>query len=285
MTKISLILLLAVVFVATLFAAADVEVNLDGTTAGHAFTVKNNNATPDTLLKVGGAGNVRVKTGSYLNYGSTVSSEGSAGYGFRDNGGILEYKNSSGSWTPWTTAPTTPYGFGSGTYSYGQIAYNHGNYGTTQPTVEIGADSAYETMLPAICATGSTPWETIANGDVSIAEISGKPAYLKINAAGTYRICATVAIQGTSNTSIEVEIFRQNSGSIPATNSWITNTHDLESLSTALSVTNNQYDSGSVSGIMTCAANDYIALCSRVVSGSSSTQKVINLNLNVERIR
>lgn len=304
--------------------ADDVDVNLNSKNGSTGFVVKNNNTTPDSLLKVKSNGDIGLKTGNYLNYGSTY---GNAGYGFRDNIGTLEYKNSGGAWLPFgryssngyinfgtptgstgygirdnsgtvefknsagswsaiTTAPTTPYGFGSGTYSFGQIAYNHGNYGTTQPSVEIGAAAAYETMLPAILGSGGgTPWETIANGDVSIAEISGKPAYLKINATGLYRISATVAIKGTANTSIEVEIFRQNSISVPATNSWITLTHDLEAISTALSVTNGQYDAGSITGMYELSANDYIALCSRVLSGSANTQKVICINLNVERIK
>ncbi len=278
-----LLTILVLTFLAALTAADDVEVNLNGTTTANAFTVKDNASTPNTLLKVGGDGNVKLQSGKYINFGTT---EGISGYGFRDNAGVLEYKNSAGVWTPWVAPVSSPYGFGSGTYTYAQISYNHGNYGTTQPSVEIGSSTAYETMLPVtLGGGGGTPWETTASGDAEIAFIGGKPAYIKINTAGTYRVSATCAIQGTSNTSIEVEIFRQNSASIPLTNSWTTFTHDIESLSTALSVTNTQYDSGSVSGFMNCAANDYIALCSRVVSGSSSTQKVINLNLNVERVK
>ncbi len=34
---------------------------------------------------------------SYLNFGGSVI--GDAGYGFRDNGGIMQYKNLSGAWT------------------------------------------------------------------------------------------------------------------------------------------------------------------------------------------
>lgn len=264
-------------------AADDVEVNLNGTTTANAFTVKDNASTPNTLLKVGGDGNVKLQSGKYINFGTT---EGSSGYGFRDNAGVLEYKNSAGVWTPWVAPVANPYGFGSGTYTYAQIAYNHGNYSDTQPSVAIGSSTAYETMMPVTLGSGGgTPWETTTSGDAEIAYIGVMPAYIKINTAGTYRVSATCAIKGTANTSIEVEIFRQNSESVPPKTSWLTLTHDIESLSTALSVTNNEYDSGSISGFMTCAANDYIALCSRVLSGSSNTQKVINLNLNVERVK
>lgn len=41
------------------------------------------------------AGNMLVPASSYHNYGTTV---GSSGYGFRDNSGAMEYKDSSGSW-------------------------------------------------------------------------------------------------------------------------------------------------------------------------------------------
>jgi len=34
---------------------------------------------------------------SYLNFGGSVI--GDAGYGFRDNGGIMQYKNAAGAWT------------------------------------------------------------------------------------------------------------------------------------------------------------------------------------------
>ncbi len=280
--------------------ADDIDVKLSGTGTANGFSVFDNATTPVNLFRVRSdgkigigtstpnfkldvRGNIGIPASGYLNFNTT---EGSGGYGFRDNAGILEYKNSGGTWTPWTAVPANPYGFGSSTYSFGQIAYNHGNYGTTQPSVEIGADAAYETMMPAILGTGGgTPWELIESGDVSVAWLEGKPAYLKINAPGFYRVSATVAIKGTANTSIEVEIFRQNSVGIPAKTSWITLTHDLEALSTALSVTNTQYDAGSINGIYELNANDYLALCSRVMSGSANTQKVISINLNVERIK
>jgi len=43
------------------------------------------------------AGNMLVPASSYINFGTT---SGSSGYGFRDNGGTMEFKNSAGSWTP-----------------------------------------------------------------------------------------------------------------------------------------------------------------------------------------
>jgi hypothetical protein len=281
--------------------ADDIDVKLTGTDAAHGFSVFDNASTPLNLFRVrsdgkigiGTAtpnfkldvrGNVGISASGYLNFGTT---EGSGGYGFRDNSGVMEYKNTSGTWTAipvMPTVPTTPYQFS--TYSFGQIAYNHGNYGTTQPSVNIGSSAAYATMFPVVLGGGGgTPWEIIESGDVSIAYLDSKPAYLKIAATGTYRISASVAIQGTSNSTIEVEVFRQNSTGIPAVGSWITLTHDLEALSTTINVTNNLYEAGSITGFYQLNSNDYIALCARVLSGSANTQKVICVNLNVERIK
>ncbi|TAK96716.1 hypothetical protein EPO05_01105, partial [Patescibacteria group bacterium] len=49
--------------------------------------------TPDHLLDV--AGNIGLDASSYLNFGDT---DGTSGYGLRDNAGAIEYKNSGGSW-------------------------------------------------------------------------------------------------------------------------------------------------------------------------------------------
>ena len=284
MNKNLILLALALIISVSIFAA-DVEVNLNGNTADKTFEVKDNASPTNTLFKVDGTGNVNLKANSHLNFSSTA---GSSGYGFRDNSGTLEYKNSGGSWNPWVVAPTNPYSYASSAYSYGEISYNHGNYGTTQPTVTIGSATAYTSMLPCTLGSGGgTPYITVANGDVQVinAPSTTLPAYLKINAAGTYKISASVAIKSNNSSSVEVEIFRQNLASVPTLASWATGTHDIESMSTAFMNTNNELASGSVSGILDCAANDYIALCSRVLSGNSNTHQVICINLNIQRIK
>ena len=48
---------------------------------------------------------LRTVAGSYINWG-TVS--GTNGYGLRDNGGMLEAKNSGGSWLALPTSATLP---------------------------------------------------------------------------------------------------------------------------------------------------------------------------------
>lgn len=47
-------------------------------------------------LSIASTGEVYLPAGGYINFNSTV---GSSGYGFRDNGGTMEFKNSAGSWT------------------------------------------------------------------------------------------------------------------------------------------------------------------------------------------
>ena len=51
-------------------------------------------STPDHTLDI--AGNLGLNTGSYINFGDT---DGSSGYGFRDNAGVMEFRSSAGSWT------------------------------------------------------------------------------------------------------------------------------------------------------------------------------------------
>ena len=58
--------------------------------------------TPDHMLDV--AGNIGLNASSYINFGDT---DGSTGYGFRDNAGTIEYKNSGGSWATFGGSSTT----------------------------------------------------------------------------------------------------------------------------------------------------------------------------------
>ena len=53
-------------------------------------------STPSTKLDVAG-GMLLSGTSNYLNFDTTV---GELGYGFRDNAGVMEFKNASGEWTP-----------------------------------------------------------------------------------------------------------------------------------------------------------------------------------------
>src|SRR3989344_8790934 len=64
-------------------------------------------------------------TSRYLNFGAN---SGTAGYGFRDNAGVIEYKNSTGAWASiaaagvWTTSGTNIYNSNTGNVGIGTNA-------------------------------------------------------------------------------------------------------------------------------------------------------------------
>ena len=73
-----------------------------GVDKGVAMRIERNNgwigigdSTPDHLLDV--AGNIGLSASSYINFGDA---DGTSGYGFRDNSGTIEVKNSGGAWAP-----------------------------------------------------------------------------------------------------------------------------------------------------------------------------------------
>lgn len=83
-------------------------------------------------------GNTLLKGSSYLNFGATT---GSNGYGLRDNSGLLEFKNSGGSWASiqstisMLVSSTSQWTNGAG----GTIYYSGGNVGigTTTPSQKL----------------------------------------------------------------------------------------------------------------------------------------------------
>ncbi len=78
-------------------------------------------SSPDHTLDV--AGNIGLDASGYINFGDT---DGSSGYGFRDNAGTLEYKNSGGSWAALGGGGSSPWTDG-GTYLYPTSAEVLGN--------------------------------------------------------------------------------------------------------------------------------------------------------------
>lgn len=86
-------------------------------------------------------GNTLLQGGSYLNFGATA---GSGGYGIRDNSGLLEFKNSGGSWASiqsmisMLVSSTSQWTNGAG----GAIYYNGGNVGigTASPSQKLAVN-------------------------------------------------------------------------------------------------------------------------------------------------
>jgi hypothetical protein len=81
-------------------AGASIDFRVEGSGLTHALFVQGSNgyvgineASPDHAFDIGG--NMGLAASSYFHWGDT---DGSAGYGFRDSTGTLQYKNDGGSW-------------------------------------------------------------------------------------------------------------------------------------------------------------------------------------------
>lgn len=76
-------------------------------------------------------GNILQPASAYLNWGATI---GTSGYGIRDNAGVIQIKNSGGSWTNIPTSGVTQW-----TTAASDIYFTGGNVGigTTTPSVRL----------------------------------------------------------------------------------------------------------------------------------------------------
>lgn len=80
------------------------------------INVGNVNQVKSSNLAVNGLavfGDTLLQASSYLNWGATA---GTTGYGVRDNAGVMEIKNSGGSWSPIGSSASTLGGSGTATY-------------------------------------------------------------------------------------------------------------------------------------------------------------------------
>lgn len=117
-------------------------------------------------------GAVRLAASNYLNWGATA---GTSGYGFRDNAGALEYKNSGGSWTALNAGAATNFAAGTvsapGLYVTGDS--NTGLYQATADSVSItagGVEAArFNTAASGVNYLAVTPSATTAAVQLSTA--------------------------------------------------------------------------------------------------------------------
>lgn len=140
-------------------------------------------------LTIGITGNLLQKASTYHNFGTT---EGSSGYGVRDNAGTIEFKNSGGSWTAlgsgggssqWTTDGSNIY------YDLGLVEVR---------TASSGAVAGYQLKnssghIGQFGKTGSgyTPYKTLGANDYYLYNGgSGNMKFLNDNGIGTIAFAA-----------------------------------------------------------------------------------------------
>ena len=157
-------------------------------------------ASPDHKLDV--AGNIGLDISGYINWGDV---SGTTGYGFRDNGGVLEFKNSAGTWTPvggsatnyWTLSNgalfpvnSTLDAFIGGTASNSaKFAFLNVNSGT--PTASVaGALANVATYLTGDSTLGTTNRQSLTLGNSSTYNTTGD-LFIHPNGTGNVAIGTT----------------------------------------------------------------------------------------------
>lgn len=132
-------------------------------------------------------GNTLLQANTFLNWGATV---GSSGYGFRDNAGIVEVKNSGGSWSsirstilnlisgssPWVAGASNAIYYAGGNVGIGTnapvvaldvVGYARLTPQTTAPAACSSANKgvlAVSSYLSKICVCNGTSWVFNYNG-------------------------------------------------------------------------------------------------------------------------
>lgn len=141
-------------------------------------------STPSHLLSV--YGNMGLKNSAYINFGYT---DGTNGYGFRDNAGILQYKNSSGSWA----------NLGSGSGSVTSISAGLGLTATADPittsgTLNVGAGTGISVAADTVSVNYGSAAGTSAEGNKTVVITAGSGitggGTIAIGAGGTVTINA-----------------------------------------------------------------------------------------------
>ncbi|MDP1759870.1 MAG: hypothetical protein Q8L01_00105, partial [Candidatus Woesebacteria bacterium] len=106
---------------------------------------------PDHKLDV--AGNIGLDASGYINWGDI---DGTTGYGFRDNAGSIEFKNSAGVWA----------GIGSGSGSGSNWRYNLGTLSPLNDTVDllVGGNATSSAKFAVLNINTGTPTASVSAG-------------------------------------------------------------------------------------------------------------------------
>jgi len=134
--------------------------------------------TTNHLLDVNG--NIGIAASGYLNFGAT---DGSTGYGIRDNGGTIECKNSGGSWSACQGSGVASTNFAAGTVSspgfYVTTDTNTGFYQAVADTLSITAGGSEVARFDNSAAATGVDYFDFAPG------ATGSPGVITESAVGS----------------------------------------------------------------------------------------------------
>ncbi len=180
------------------------------------FTASASGATKFTIDydgNLGVTGDIGLATGNYINWGTVL---GSSGYGIRDNAGILQFKNSSGSWLDFSSGGSGGYWqLNDGVLSPFSLTtdVNFGATATSSAKVSI-ASSLTRGMSALIVnqtenqdiftasASGTTRFVIANNGNVGIGD-SSPTSLLSVGAGDLFQVNSSgniVAVGGVGHT-------------------------------------------------------------------------------------
>ncbi len=145
---------------------------------------------PDHTLDV--AGNIGMNAGGYLNFGDT---DGSSGYGIRDNSGNIEFKNSGGVWAE--------LGSGSGD-SYWQLTDNSLAPTNTSYALNVGSTASSSALFHVPGTINQNAWFNLGSGNLGVGTATPS-ATLHVVSDSTYATesqggSSTFSLSGTGQT-------------------------------------------------------------------------------------
>lgn len=101
---------------------------------------------------------------NYLNFGDIA---GPGGYGIRDNGGTLQFKNSSGQWTDFGSSVWVDDGSGNISYDAGNVSFGNGSFLYASSTGQTSIDDLSVGALTFPSDAGVVSWIDLPVSDAS----------------------------------------------------------------------------------------------------------------------